>query len=111
MPDTSRKRTLFVLATVAVLVAACSSSKQTPVATPDAAIAAAKAAWVGIYDKTQRPEYSPGETNKFEPYTATLSNGTWTVKGTVARGYRGETLVTTVRASDGSVRVTVLAID
>ena len=38
----------------------------------------------------------------FEPYTATLKDGIWTVKGTIPPGYHGYTLVTSVRAADGS---------
>jgi NTF2 fold immunity protein of polymorphic toxin system component len=111
MPEIARNGTLLLLDFSVALAASCSSPRQSAVETPDAAIAAAKTGWAGIYDKTQRVQYSPSETKKFEPYTATLNNGRWTVKGTVPHGYRGDTLVTTVRASDGSVTVIVLAID
>jgi hypothetical protein len=108
--STGRAMLAAVVASLS-LVTSCSSSRHTAVTTPEAAVAAAKNAWSGVYDKTQRPQYSSKETEKFEPYSATLDDGIWTVKGTIPLGFRGETLVTTVRAKDASATVTVLAID
>ena len=107
----SARRAVFSLALVSLgMAAACRSSPPPPITTPEAAIAVAKAAWPTIYDKTHYPVYSQEETRKFEPYTATLKDGVWIVKGTIPPGYRGPTLVTKVRVSDGFGPVDVVEI-
>ena len=92
------------------MVASCRSAPTPPITTPEAAIAVAKAAWPTIYEKTHYPAYSGKETARFEPYTATLVDGVWIVKGTIPAGYRGPTLVTKVRVSDATGPVDVIEI-
>jgi predicted small lipoprotein YifL len=81
-----------------------------PVLTPEAAITTAKQAWQSIHDKHPLPQYDQKETSRFEPYTATLQDGVWTVKGTIPPEYHGTALVTTVRKDTGAVSVTAIEI-
>ena len=105
----SLRRALLTTAVALVgLAASCRSPDSAPITTPEAAIAVAKSGWVGTYDKTHYELYSKKETARFEPYTATLNDGIWTVKGTIPPGYHGYTLVTSVRAADGSASSTSL---
>lgn len=94
-----------------IVVNACSVSSPTSVNDPKAAIEAARQSWLQIYEKTHVAAYGAESTKKFEPYTAELKDGCWIVRGTVAHGYQGETLKTTVRHSDGSVSVKVINVD
>jgi hypothetical protein len=106
------KRVSFAALGVLPIVFACSSaSNDAPVTTADAAISSAKQAWQSIYEKKTSPAYSKESAARFEPYTATFKDGVWHVRGSVPPGYQGETLVTTVRRSDGSVSVTVVKVD
>lgn len=93
------KQVTTVIATMSLaLGTACRSTPQRHIATPQGAVATAKNSWSSVYEKTHSPTYSKAETARFEPYTATLKDGIRTVQGTIPPGYRGETLVTTVRA-------------
>jgi hypothetical protein len=89
---------------------ACSStSGSNSVTTAEEAVSKAKLAWKQIYEKASwHKVYSPESTSRFEPYTATLFNDVWIVKGTIPAGYEGEVIETTVRQSDGSVSVDVV---
>ena len=90
---------------------ACSmASHSTHITTADAAITAAKEAWESSFEKNQLTEFSRPATSRFEPYTATLKDGVWTVHGTIPVGYHGPILESTVRQSDGSVSTTVMQI-
>lgn len=96
---------------LAVLTALCispTSKAEDMVATPEAAIAAAKDAWESIHQKTPWSDvYSKSATEKFEPYVATLHDRVWIVRGTFPVGYRGKILETRVSEGDGSVSVKV----
>lgn len=86
---------------------ACSSASDGPVTTPEVAVHRAKESWTSIYEKASwKADYGEGSTAIFEPYTATLENGIWIVRGTVPSGYKAKILVTEVRQSDGTVSVT-----
>jgi hypothetical protein len=88
-----------ICATLAMLpiVFACSSaSNDTPVTSADVAILSARHAWQSVYEKSRSPVYSKESAAKFEPYTATLENGVWHVRGNIPAGYQGEVLETTV---------------
>jgi hypothetical protein len=77
------------------------------IATPAAAIAAAKVAWKSIYDKAPwHSAFSPESVAHGEPYVATLDNGLWRVVGTLPRGSIGGTSEAAVCQSDGSVEAT-----
>jgi hypothetical protein len=73
---------------------------------PAAAIAVSRQAWLSIYQKTGHGAFKRENTAQFEPYSATLEDGVWIVRGTVAATYRGEVLVTRVRRGDGSTAAT-----
>jgi hypothetical protein len=92
------------------LAASCQSAGRRHVDTPQGAVVIAKNSWGSVYEKTRSPAFSKVETSRFEPYTATLKDGIWTVQGTIPPGYRGETLVTTVRAVDGFASVAAVKI-
>jgi hypothetical protein len=95
-------------------VYACSlkSSHATQVDTADAAIHIARQSWESLNEKMNYRDhvYSKQETTKFEPYTAFLGNGIWTVRGTVPPGFKGQMIETTVRQKDGSVSITVVEV-
>ena len=83
-------------------------SKPQPVETAEAAIAAAKVGFQGVYDKaSSQSELSPESVARFEPYTATLRNGWWEVIGTRRSGYQGRMPRARVARTDGRVVVTV----
>lgn len=90
-----------------LLLAACGpSAAEGPVNTPAEAVARAKTAWASVSEKANwHVAYSKENAAKFEPYTATLENGVWVVRGTVPSGYRGEMPEARVRQSDGQVSV------
>jgi hypothetical protein len=85
----AKQAAIVIAITSPGLAASCQSARQRPITTPQAAVAIAKNSWNSVYDKTRSPTYSKEETGRFEPYTATLRDGIWTVKGTVPPGYRG----------------------
>jgi hypothetical protein len=93
------------------VTASCQSAPKPPIITPEAAVASARISWESVYDKTHYPVYSKAETANLEPYTATLKEGVWTVRGTIPPGYRGYTLVTTVRVSDGTGKVDAIEVN
>ena len=99
-----------VLLGLLLLFTACgSSSSDRPVNTAEEAVTRAKAAWASIYEKASwHVAYSKENTAKFEPYTATLENGVWVVRGTVPRNYRGEMPEARVRQNDGQVSAGVI---
>jgi len=83
------------------------SKSARPVESDQAAITAAKQAWYSIYEKTGNSSYSALSTSMFEPYSASLDSGTWTVRGSIPNNYHGEFLVTQVLQSNGGVSVRV----
>jgi hypothetical protein len=106
-------RLLLILSAFATLSAYTTCTLSTPVTTPEAAIKVARLSWRSIDEKHnfKSPVYNEKEIARFEPYTATLVQGEWIVKGTIPANYRGDTLETTVRERDGDVSVQVSAID
>ena len=97
----------FALGIIAALVLpAFVTPGKNSVDSPDAAIAASRQAWRSVSEKTSQSPFNPASTARFEPYSATLEDGAWVVRGTVAAGYQGEILVTRVRQADGSVELT-----
>jgi hypothetical protein len=102
------KRTVLATAVIAVCLVACfGPSKPKPVETPDAAIAAAKGAFRSIHEKApSQSGYSPENVERFEPFTATLRDGSWEVTGTRPAGYQGRMPRARVSHADGSVSAT-----
>ena len=105
------KPAVLAILVLPIMFACSLASNDAPVTTADAAILSANQAWQSICDKTESLAYSKQNAAKFEPYTATLKDGVWHVRGTVMPGYHGEALETTVRQSDGSVSVTVVKVE
>jgi len=83
------------------------ASKPQPVETPEAAIAAAKDGFQGVYDKTSWPDLRPESVARFEPYMATLRDDWWEVVGTRHAGYQGRMPRACVARTNGRVEVTV----
>lgn len=107
------KRALLAMVAALPIVFGCSSAsdEKVPVTTPEAAVQKAKEAWASIHDKASwQTAYSSESTAKFEPYTATLEDGVWMVRGTIPPNYQGDVLETTVRQSDGSASVAVVQV-
>lgn len=100
-----------LLATPAFADCPASTSGAVAVPTAEEAITEARNAWESIYDKTGYAIFSEENAAQFEPYTATLENGEWTVRGTIPAGYRGDTLVTTICQSNGFTRVAGVRIE
>jgi hypothetical protein len=90
-----------------LLASACSSSSGAdgPVLTADAAIVQAKIYWRGVYEKTRSETFSDASVNRFEPYTAVLADGVWTVRGTIPSDFHGIVPEASVQQSDGFTRV------
>jgi|GEM_PF-4658078 len=85
------------------------AAERAPVNTPEAAITLARKTWAELYQKgSWLREFSERETARFAPYSATLHQGVWTVRGTIPPACHGVTLVTTVQQSDGLVQVQVI---
>ena len=104
------KRTKFAvvafLALAPLIVGCPSGAREGPVLTPTDAVARARIAWQGIAEKKGASSvYGEESTARFEPYTATVDNDVWIVRGTVPAGYRGQTLETRVAKTDGQVSV------
>jgi hypothetical protein len=86
------------------------AERPTPISTPEASISAARQAWEvifkhGLASDRMLGAFSPKETVRFEPYTATVEGDDWMVRGAVPPGFRGVTLVTAVRRGDGYVTI------
>lgn len=106
-----RTSSLAILVAMPFFFACSSTSGSNSIGTAEEAVSKAKLAWKQIYEKASwHKVYSPESTAKFEPYTATLVNGVWIVKGTIPAGYEGEVIESTVRQSDGSVAVDVVVV-
>ena len=86
------------------------SSGTGSITTSTAAVTSARAAWQALYDKDRNTDFSRESMARFEPYTATLKDGRWRVRGTVPPGFHGSVVESTVCASDGRVAVTLVAI-
>jgi len=95
----------FIAASL-LFFAGAAAAENTPVRTAEAAIEKARKTWAELYEKgSWHKELGPKETARFEPYTASLASGKWTVRGTIPPKYHGVTLVTTVQQEDGIVQV------
>jgi hypothetical protein len=98
----------FVVLSLVLLASACSSSNGSDgaVLTPEVAIAKAKESWSGVYRKTHDPTLSEESVKRFEPYTATLADGVWTIRGTMPADFHDGAPIATVRQADGLASVT-----
>jgi len=98
---------LLIITSLGVVLIGCAGNGRdsSPVTIPTVAIAKAKGGWASVYSKTHYADFAPETVAKFEPYTATLRDGEWVVRGTVSTEYHGAVLQAKVRASDGFTRV------
>jgi hypothetical protein len=96
-----------VLALTLVASSGCALSAKPvgPVTTAEAAVVEAKSGFASVYAKTRYESFAPRTVAQFEPYTATLTNGEWHVRGTVPVGFRGVVPEAKVRSSDAFTRV------
>jgi hypothetical protein len=80
--------------------------------TATAAIRAARESWRSLDRDVnyKSPLYSKKEIAKFEPYTATLVDDVWVVRGTIPPDFHGQVIETTVQ-SDGTVSMSVRTIE
>ena len=69
------------------------------------ALAKANAAWADVYTGRAEDAYSPKNIRRFSPYTATLEDGVWVVRGTAAADVHGLMPSARVRADDGVTTV------
>jgi hypothetical protein len=69
------------------------------------ALAKANAAWAALYTKRGEETFSPRNIQRFAPYTATLENGVWVVRGTLPSGLHEPMPSARVRAVDGVTTV------
>jgi hypothetical protein len=88
------------------LLAACSHPPASErVIHEERALAKANAAWAALYTRRGEEMFSPQNIRRFAPYTATLENGVWIVRGTVTSGLQEPTPTARVRAHDGVTTV------
>jgi hypothetical protein len=97
----------FAMACLVMLASACSHSNDAngPVLTPEAAIAKAKISWASVYKKTHSTTFSEETVRRFEPFTAVLASGVWTVRGTTPADFHGTAPEATVHQADGFTSV------
>lgn len=106
-PRNSKLRLLCAVAVLTFLAAGCNKPEPAgAVTTANSAIAKARQGWKSVHSKTRYEAYSDENIRRFEPFTATLADGVWTVTPTVPAGYSGEIPVATVRQIDGGTSVT-----
>jgi hypothetical protein len=81
------------------------TAEQTRIDTAEQALAVARAAWASFDQRTPAGEktFTPASLARFEPYTATLTDGIWTFRGTPVAGTAERPPLTRVRASTGEV--------
>jgi hypothetical protein len=107
---------LIGISVVGVVGAVCAcppkQNGQVAVTTAAAAILTARQSWESLYEKLhgRNAVYGKQATAKFEPYTATLKEDVWLVRGTIPPGFQGETIETTICQSDGSASLVVVEI-
>lgn len=89
-----------------LLLAACTRAPAPePVVHEERALAKANAAWADLHTRRADEAYSPANIQRFAPYTATLENGVWVVRGTARAGVHGRMPGARVRADDGVTTV------
>jgi hypothetical protein len=90
-----------------LLLAACSRTPapSQPVVHEEMALAMAHKAWAAVFSKTASETYSADSVRRFEPYSATLDNGVWIVRGHVPDGFHGVVPEARIVQADGVVSV------
>ena len=90
-----------------LLLAACARAPlpPQPVVHEEMALAMAHKAWASVFSKTASETYSADNVRRFEPYTATLDDGVWIVRGHVTDGVHGVAPDAHITQADGIVSV------
>jgi hypothetical protein len=99
----STHRNAFPILMLSLLAGAC-TSRSAPVEQvthEERALAKAHASWAALFAARADETFSTANIKRFAPYTATLENGVWVVRGTVPAGYHGRTPEARIRAADG----------
>jgi hypothetical protein len=101
-----RRRPSFVSLFV-LFIGACTSHGEPAerVTHEERALAKAHASWAALFAQRADETFSPGNIRRFAPYTATLENGVWIVRGTVPADVHGTMPAARVRADDGVTTV------
>jgi hypothetical protein len=100
-----RRATLIPL--LVLLLGACTSHSEPAerVTHEERALAKAHASWAALFVQRADETFSPGNIQRFAPYSATLENGTWIVRGTVPADFHGRMPEARIRAGDGVTTV------
>jgi hypothetical protein len=90
-----------------LLLSACSRPHEPAerVVHEERALAKANAAWADVFAQRAEEAFSPRNIRRFAPYTATLENGVWIVRGTMPADPHGPVPSARVRAADGVTTV------
>ena len=105
----NHRRVSFVPLLALVLGACTSHTEPVEVVTHVVrAWATAHGSWAAIFAQRADETFSPASIQRFAPYTATLENGTWIVRGTVPADFHGSVPQARVRADDGVTTVQVV---
>jgi hypothetical protein len=96
-----------VILQLVLIVSACTSHTEPAehVTHEERALAKAHASWAALFVQRADETFSPGNIQRFSPYSATLENGTWVVRGTVPSEFHGSVPEARVRAADGVTTV------
>jgi hypothetical protein len=101
------KRVLQLSLCSLLVLAACTRRATPPerVDHEERALAKANAAWSNAFTHRADEAFSPGNVRRFSPYTATLEDGVWIVRGTAREDRHGRMPAARVRAADGDTTV------
>jgi hypothetical protein len=105
----SNQRRASLILLLVLLFGACTPHTQPAerVTHEERALAKAHSSWAAVFAQRADETFSPGSLQRFWPYTATLENGVWTVRGTVPADFHGSTPEARIRAADGVTTVQV----
>jgi hypothetical protein len=100
-------RMFHALLVLPALLTACARQPVPPerVTHEERALAKASAAWATVYTQRADETFSSGNIQRFSPYTATLHDGVWLVRGVAAADVHGRMPAARVSASDGTTTV------
>jgi hypothetical protein len=106
----STHRHVWLIPPLALFLGACTPHREPVerVTHEERALAKAHSSWAALFAERADETFSPGNIQRFSPYSATLENGTWTVRGTVPADFHGKVPEARIRAGDGVTTVQVL---
>jgi hypothetical protein len=90
-----------------LFVGACTSHTEPAerVTHEERALAKAHSSWATLFVQRADETFSPVNIQRFAPYSATLEDGTWIVRGTVPANFHGTVPEARIRADDGVTTV------